>query len=41
MHKFWYDYVQPKYEDSFIFYIKHNYFGGIAEDVEKRLDTLN
>ena len=50
--QFLYDYVQPKYEekvklcymdqDSFIVYIKTDiFFGDIAEDVEKRLDTLN
>ena len=52
MYKFWYDYMKPKYgnnvklcyidTDSFIMNIKAKYFcKDIANDVEKRFDTLN
>ena len=50
MHKFWYDYVKPKYNenakfcfmdtDSFIFHVKtDDIYKNIAEDVEARFDT--
>ena len=51
MHKFWYDYMKPKYgdnlklsymDDSFIMHIKtEDFYKGIANDVEKRFDTSN
>ena len=52
MYKFWYDYMKPKYgnnvklcyidTDSFIMNIKAKDFcKDIANDVEKRFDTLN
>ena len=48
MHKFWYDYVKPKYNenakfcfmdtDSFIFHVKtDDIYKNIAEDVEARV----
>ena len=52
MHKFWYDYVKPKYgentkrccmdTDSFIVHVKtDNIYKTVAEDVETRFDTSN
>ena len=52
MHKFWYDYVKPKYgekpklcymnTDSFIVYIKtDDIYKGFAKNVETRFDTSN
>ena len=52
MHKFWYDYVKPKYgentkrccmdRDSFIVHVKtDNIYKTVAEDVETRFDTSN
>ena len=52
MHKFWYDYIKPKYQhkaklcytdtDSFVIHIKTKYiYEHIANDVEKRFDTSN
>ena len=52
MYEFWYDYIQPKYQnnvklcymdtDSFIIYIKReDLYEDIADDVEKRFDTVN
>ena len=52
MYKFWYDYVQPKYEvkanlcymntDSFIVYIEtKDIYSDIAKGVEARFDTSN
>ena len=51
MYEFWYDYVQPKYDEkanlcyidtgSFIAYIKTNYiYKDIPEDVETRFNTF-
>ena len=51
MFGFWYDYIKPKYGEnvklcymgmgSYIFHVKTDYiYKGFAEDVEKRLDTL-
>ena len=51
MFGFWYDYIKPKYGEnvklcymgmgSYIFRVKTDYiYKGFAEDVEKRLDTL-
>ena len=50
MYEFWYDYIQPKYQnnanlcymdtDSFIINIKtEDFYEDIADDVEKRFDT--
>ena len=52
MYEFWYDYMEPKYNDnmklcymdtdSFIMNIKiEDFYKGIANDVEKRFDTSN
>ena len=52
MSKFWYDYINPKYQnnaklcykdtDSFIIYIKtEDFYEDIANDVEKTFDTSN
>ena len=52
MHKFWYDYIKPKYQDkeklcymdteSFLIYIKtEDFYKGIANDVKKSFDTSN
>ena len=52
MYEFWYDYMKPKYgdnvklcymdTDSFIMHIKtKDFYGDIADDVEKRFDTSN
>ena len=52
MHKFWYDYIKPKYQhkaklcytdtDSFGIHIKtKDFYEDIANDVEKRFDTSN
>ena len=52
MYEFWYDYIKPKYQDnaklcymdtnSFIINIKtEDFYEDIANDVEKRFDTLN
>ena len=52
MYEFWYDYMKPKYgdnvtlcymdTDSFIIHIKtEDFYKDIANDVEKRFDTLN
>ena len=52
IHKFWYDYIKPKYQDkaklcymdteSFIIYIKtKDFYKDIANDVEKWFDTSN
>ena len=52
MYQFWYDYVDPKYDeksklcymdaDSFIVYIKaDDILKEIVEDVETRFDTLD
>ena len=52
MHKFWYDYIKPKYEDkeklcytdtdSFIIHvITEDFFVAIADDVERLFDTSN
>ena len=52
MHKFWYDYVKPKYgekeklcymdTDSFFVYIKAaDIYKDIVEDVETRFDASN
>ena len=52
MHEFWYDYIKPKYQnnaklrymdtDSFIIHIKtEDFCKDIADDIEKRFDTLN
>ena len=52
MYEFWYDYTKPKYNDkvklcymdtdSFIMNIKiEDSYNDIANDVEKRFDTLN
>ena len=52
MYEFWYDYMKPKYNDnvklcymdtdSFVMNITTNdFYKDIANDVEKRLDTLN
>ena len=51
-YKFWYYYIKPKYKDraklcyidtdSFIIHIKtHDFYKGIADDVEKQFDTSN
>ena len=51
MFEFWHDYIKPKYGEnvklcymgmgSYIFRVKTDYiYKGFAEDVEKRLDTL-
>ena len=50
MHKFWYDYIKPKYDekaklrymdtDSFIFHIKAYIYENIAEDVETGFDIF-
>ena len=52
MYEFWYDYINPKYQDdvrlcymdtnSFIIYIKtEDVYEDVADDVEKRFDTSN
>ena len=51
MHKFWFDYVKPKYgenakfcmdTDSFIVHVKtDDIYKDIAEDVQTRFDTSN
>ena len=52
MYEFWYEYIDPKYEDrakccytdtdSFIIYIKtEDFFGDISHDVEGWFDTSN
>ena len=51
MYEFWYDYMKPKYgnrvntdtdTDSFVINIKTNdFYEGISNDVDKRVDTLN
>ena len=42
MYKFWYDYIKPKYEDSFIIHIiTEDFFEDIADDVTKWFDTSN
>ena len=52
MYEFWYDYLKPKYGEnlkicymdtnSFIAYVKtDDIYKDIAEDVEKRFNTLN
>ena len=52
MYEFWYDYMKLKYDDnvklcymdtdSFIMHIKtEDFYKGIANDVEKRVDTSN
>ena len=52
MYKFWYDYIEPKYEgtaklcymdtDSFVIYIEtEDYCKGIVDDVGKWFDTSN
>ena len=52
IHKFWYEYIKPKYEDnvklcyididSFLMHIKtEDFFEDIANDVEKWFDTSN
>ena len=52
IYEFWYDYMKPKYgdnvklcymdTDSFKMHIKtEDFYKGIADDVEKRLDTSN
>ena len=52
MYEFWYDYIEPKYEDraklcyidtdSFVIYIKsEDFYKDIADDVEKWFDTTN
>ena len=52
MYEFWYDYIEPKYDDnaklcfmdtdSFIFHVKtEDFYEDIANDVEKRFDTSN
>ena len=52
IHKFWYDYITPKYQynptqcymdiDSFTIHIKtEDFYEDIADDVEKRFDTSN
>ena len=52
MYDFWSDYLKPKYRgkvklcymdtDSFIFHVKmDDIYKDIAEDIEKRFDTLN
>ena len=52
MYKFWYDNIEPKYQynekpcymdtNSLIIHIKtEDVYGDIADNVEKRFDTLN
>ena len=52
MYEFWYDYIEPKYQDraklcymdtdSFVMHIKTEHFHeDIADDVEKQFDTSN
>ena len=52
MNEFWYDYIKPKYQNnarsccmdtaSFMISIKtEDFYKNIADDVEKRFDTLN
>ena len=52
IYEFWYGYIKPKYQkdaklcymdtDNFIIYIKtEDLYEDIADDVEKKLDTLN
>ena len=52
MYEFWYDYIKPKYQDNaklcymdtdrFIIHFKtEDFYEDIADDVEKRFDTLN
>ena len=52
MYEFWYDYIKPKYQDNaklcymdtdrFIIHFKtEDFYGDIADDVEKRFDTSN
>ena len=52
MHEFWYDYINPKYNnnaklcytdtDSFIIHIKNEeFYKDISDDVEKRFGTSN
>ena len=52
MYEFWYDYINPKYQDNeklcymntdgFIINIKaEDYYKDITNDVEKRFDTSN
>ena len=51
IYEFWYDFIKPKYKEkqicaiwthSFIIHIKtEDFYGDIADDVEKRFDTSN
>ena len=52
MYEFWYDYIEPKYQDraklcymdtdSFVMHIKtEDFHEDIADDVEKQFDTSN
>ena len=52
MYEFWYDYIEPKYQqnaklcyidpDSLIIHIKtEDFYKDIEDDVEKRFDTSN
>ena len=52
MYELWYDYMKPKYgddvklcymdTDNFIMHIKkEDFYKGIADDIEKRIDTSN
>ena len=52
MYEFWYDYINPKYQDkaklcytdtdSFVIHVKaEDFYEDIANDVEKRFDTSN
>ena len=52
MYEFWYDYINPKYQDkaklcytdtdSFVIHVKAEvFYEDIANDVEKRFDTSN
>ena len=52
MYEFWYDYIEPKYQNnaklcymdigSFIIHIKtEDFYKDIADDVKKRYDTSN
>ena len=52
MYEFWYDYIKPKHGEkarlcyinanSFIIYVRRDgIYKGIAEDVERKSDTLN
>ena len=42
MYEFWFDYMEPKYNDCVIIHIKtEDFYKDIADDVEKRFDTSN